>query len=62
MRFFPAMVELRKQIAEGAIGEVKYVNATFGFRRENLPARYTDPKLGEALSSLLECTLSTWPP
>ena len=46
MRFFPAMVELRKQIAEGAIGEVKYVNATFGFRRENLPARYTDPKLG----------------
>lgn len=46
MRFFPAVVELRKQIAEGVIGEVKYINATFGFKKENLPARYTDPKLG----------------
>ena len=48
-RFFPAVVELRKQIAEGAIGEVKYINASFGFRRtENLPPlnRYTDPELG----------------
>ena len=43
------MVELRKQIAEGAIGEVKYINASFGIRKtENLPAknRYTDPELG----------------
>ena len=45
-RFFPAIVELRKQIAEGVIGEVKYVSANFGFRREVLPSRYTDPNLG----------------
>ena len=46
MRFFPAIVELRKQIADGVIGDVKYVSASFGFRRDNLPLRYTDPKLG----------------
>ena len=39
-------MELRKQIADGVIGEVKYINATFGFQRENLPTRYIDPKLG----------------
>ena len=32
MRFFPVMAELRKQISEGAIGEVKYVSAHFGFK------------------------------
>ena len=28
---FPAVVELRRQIAEAAIGEVKYVHANIGF-------------------------------
>ena len=46
MRFFPAVVELRKQIADGVIGEVKYISATLGLRRDNLPDRYSDPKLG----------------
>ncbi len=39
MRFFPAMVELRRLISDGAIGDVNYVNATFGFR---LPADLLD--------------------
>ena len=46
MRFFPAIRELQKQIAEGVIGEVKYVYVNFGFRRDTLPPRLTDPKLG----------------
>ena len=46
MRFFPAMVELRKKIADGEIGEVKYVYASFGFRLPKLSERLTDPKLG----------------
>ena len=46
MRFFPAIVELRKQIADGVIGEVKYVSANLGFRRDVLPDRYMDPKMG----------------
>ena len=46
MRFFPAIVELRKQISEGVIGEVKYVYANFGFRKAALPPRLTDPQLG----------------
>ena len=53
MRFFPAILELQKQIAEGVIGEVKYIYATFGFQRDVLPARYTDPELGG--SSLFFC-------
>ena len=44
--FFPAVVELRKQIAEGAIGEVKYVHANFGFRLDTIPPRLTEPELG----------------
>jgi predicted dehydrogenase len=31
-RFLPAMVQLRKWLAEGAIGEIKQVRATFGFQ------------------------------
>ena len=46
MRFFPAIVELRRQIAEGAIGDVKYVNVNFGFRRDKLDQRLTDPAMG----------------
>ena len=46
MRFFPAVVELRKQIADGVIGDVKYFSANFGFQRDNIPNHYTDPKLG----------------
>jgi dihydrodiol dehydrogenase / D-xylose 1-dehydrogenase (NADP) len=32
MRFFPAIVELRRLISEGSIGSVRYVNVSFGFR------------------------------
>ncbi len=46
MRFFPAMVELRKRIANDEIGDVKFVNAHFGFRNLVKPERLTDPKLG----------------
>ena len=46
-RYFPAMVELRRLIAEGSIGDVKYVNIAFSFRRQPLTtARLVDPKLG----------------
>ena len=42
------MVELRKQIKEGVIGEVKFVSANFGFRRQNTDfrSRLTDPSEG----------------
>ena len=46
MRFFPAAVELRKQIAEGCLGEVKHVDVTFGFRNEAIPDRLAQPDLG----------------
>ena len=46
MQFFPAVVELRKQIVEGAIGEVKYVHANFGFRLDTIPPHLTEPELG----------------
>ncbi len=48
MRFFPAIAELRKQIKDGVIGEVKYVSATFGFRLPDKggPLRLTEPDLG----------------
>ena len=48
MRFFPAVVELRRMIAEGDIGEVKFVRANFSFRRppDRAKGRLTDPKLG----------------
>ena len=44
-RCFPAIIELRKQIASGVIGEVKYVQANLGFRNPKLPGHMTDPKL-----------------
>lgn len=52
MRFFPAIVELRKQLAAGVIGEVKYIQATMGFRVPKLPDHLSDPKM--KASSVLE--------
>lgn len=46
MRFFPAMMELKRQIAEGVLGEVKHVHATFGFRGDKIPDRLAQPELG----------------
>ena len=48
MRFFPAVVELRRMISEGHLGEVKFVRANFSFRRppNRAEGRLTDPKLG----------------
>ena len=46
MRFFPAMVDLRRLIADGAIGNVRYVNVAFGFRRKSDANRLTLPELG----------------
>ena len=43
-RFFPAVVELRKQIEQGAIGQVKCVKASFCMK--STAQRLTDPKLG----------------
>ena len=45
-RFFPAMVELRKQIAEGEIGEVKFVSIAFGFSSGRNVGRISDLELG----------------
>lgn len=45
-RFFPVMFEVRKMIAEGAIGEVKYVSATFGFSGGSNIPRLANPELG----------------
>ena len=47
-RFFPAMVELRRMLAEKTIGEVKYINATFCRRRspQTSARRLFDPNLG----------------
>ena len=42
MRFFPAILELRRQIAEGVIGEVKYVYASTGSYQKDLPSRFAD--------------------
>ncbi len=46
MRFFPVMVELRKQIREGVIGDVKLVSGTFGFQRPEGSSRLSEPQLG----------------
>lgn len=47
-RCFPAVIELRKQIADGAIGDVKMVSISFGFKRNSTSgtSRLDDPKLG----------------
>jgi predicted dehydrogenase len=48
MRYVPAMVELKRLVAEGAIGELVSVSADFGFSAADLPAthRVLDPALG----------------
>lgn len=45
-RFLPAVVEMRKRIADGEIGEVKYVYATIGYPGGNKKQRIIDPALG----------------
>ncbi|HXF63813.1 MAG TPA: Gfo/Idh/MocA family oxidoreductase [Caldilineaceae bacterium] len=46
-RFMPLMVELRRLLAEQAIGEVRMVTADFGFRTKFNPAsRLFDPNMG----------------
>ncbi|MCW5852087.1 MAG: Gfo/Idh/MocA family oxidoreductase [Anaerolineae bacterium] len=46
-RFLPIIVRLREMIAEGAIGEVRMVQADFGFRTSFNPThRLFDPALG----------------
>ena len=47
MRYVPAMVELKRLVAEGAIGELVSVSADFGFSAAGLPAthRVLDPAL-----------------
>lgn len=48
MRFFPAVVEMRRMIAEGCIGDVRFLRANFSFRRppDRATGRLTDPELG----------------
>jgi dihydrodiol dehydrogenase / D-xylose 1-dehydrogenase (NADP) len=46
-RFMPVMVKIRELISEGSIGDVRLVEADFGFRAGfNPSARHFDPKLG----------------
>src|SRR5471032_3011447 len=47
MRYVPAMVELKRLVAEGAIGDVVSASADFGFAANGLPAdhRALNPKL-----------------
>lgn len=46
-RFLPAIVEIRRLVSEGAIGEVRHLTADFGFRKEFDPRhRLFDPALG----------------
>lgn len=47
MRYLPAMVQLRRWLAEGVIGDVRMVLADFGFRAPFDPhSRILDPALG----------------
>ena len=47
-RFFPAVVEMRRLISTEAIGEVKLVQASFGFKRSDTSgnSRLDNPELG----------------
>ena len=46
-RFLPGMIQIRKLIAEGAIGEVKCLSADFGFKAgRDEQSRALDPLLG----------------
>ncbi|MDX9953588.1 MAG: Gfo/Idh/MocA family oxidoreductase [Anaerolineae bacterium] len=47
MRYLPAMVQVRRWLAEGVIGDVRMVMADFGFRTSFDPqSRLLDPALG----------------
>ena len=48
MRFFPAVLELRRMITEGFLGEIRFIRANFSFRRpsERCKGRLIDPALG----------------
>lgn len=55
-RYFPAMVELRQMIAEDSIGEVKYVNVIFSYRRQSqLSGRQVDP-----MQAWRRCIVEQW--
>ena len=47
-RFFPAVVEMRRLIGTEAIGDVKLVKASFGFKRSDTSgnSRLDNPELG----------------
>lgn len=46
-RFLPVMAEVRRLLAEGAIGQVRMITAAFGFRAPfNPQSRLFNPKLG----------------
>lgn len=45
-RYVPAMVRLREMLREGIIGEVRSLQADFGFRKEGTEGRLFDPALG----------------
>lgn len=57
-RFLPPIVQARKWIAEGRIGEVRLVKADFGFRIGWEPeGRLLNPDLGGELCWMLACIL-----
>jgi predicted dehydrogenase len=46
-RFLPSMIELRRLVAEGVIGDIQMIEANFGFPAEFKPAgRLFNPELG----------------
>ena len=47
-RFFPAVVELRRRLRENCVGDVKFIQANFGFKRNDTSgtSRLDNPKLG----------------
>ncbi|CAH1786414.1 unnamed protein product [Owenia fusiformis] len=59
-RFFPAYVEMRKQIRAGAIGDVRYTSTQFGFPLDGVPRMAKKSMGGGSLLDLgiypLHCT------
>jgi predicted dehydrogenase len=45
-RFIPSIVEIKKRIDEGEIGDIKYVNADFSFKANTSIQRIYDKELG----------------
>jgi len=45
-RFIPSILEIKKRIDEGEIGELKYINADFSFKANTSIQRIYDKKLG----------------